>query len=49
VVEPAIGKTKAGRDSLCFEIRQLSEDLLSSEPCGKKIKDVTDPCAKPGT
>ena len=47
MIEPAAGKTKARRDVFRFEIRQLFEDLLLSEPCGEKIQDVNHPNPHP--
>ena len=47
MIEPAAGKTKASRDVFRFEIRQLFEDLLQSEPCGEKIQDVNHPNPHP--
>jgi hypothetical protein len=47
MIKPTAGKTKARRDVFCFEIRQLFEDLLLSEPCGEKIQDVNHPNPHP--
>ena len=47
MIEPTTGKTKARRDVFRFEIRQLFEDLLLSEPCGEKIQDVNHPNPHP--
>jgi hypothetical protein len=47
MIEPAAGKPKASRDVFRFEIRQLFEYLLLSEPCGEKIQDVNHPNPHP--
>jgi hypothetical protein len=39
-IESATGKPKTGRNIFCFEIRQLYESLLLSEPRGKQVQDI---------
>jgi hypothetical protein len=43
VIESATGKPKAGRNIFCFEIRQLYENLLLSEPIGKQVQNINHP------
>lgn len=40
MIESATGKPKAGRNIFCFEIRQLYENLLLSEPGSKQVKNI---------
>ena len=46
-IESATGKPKAGRNIFCFEIRQLYESLLLSEPRGKQVQDIDQPNSDP--
>lgn len=40
MVEPATGKSQAGRNVFRFEIRQLFENLLLGESCRQQIEDI---------
>ena len=43
MVEPATGKSQAGRNVFRFEIRQLFENLLLGESCSKQIENIDHP------
>ena len=40
MIESSIGKPKVGRNIFCFEILQLYENLLLSEPSCKQVQNI---------
>jgi len=47
MVQLATGVLQAGLDVLRFQIRQLGQHLLGSQPIGQKVKDINQADAHP--